>query len=176
MKYFKKGKASGKSSSFLYPITAAKPNVFFVKEKKNILFVRSKSFVSMLKIHLCGRWQLVNKRTFDSSGCFGRATLYPTWPALLSITWLKMQPSAKATWQHRLLQLQLLSSQLLLLLLLLLTGISVSFRFVTRHTHTPTRAHVQHTPTRTHTLARTMCSHWAQMCQIMTCRRVQFIW
>lgn len=27
----------------------------------------------MSKIHLCGRWQLVNKRTFDSSGCFGRA-------------------------------------------------------------------------------------------------------
>lgn len=127
------------------------------KKKENTLklplhFVRGKSFVSMSKIHLCGRWQLVNKRTFDSSGCFGRATLcYPTWPAHLSITWLKIQPSAKATWQHRLLQLQLLSFQLLLLFLLLLTGISVSFRFVTRHTHTHTHTHSSTRAAHTHT-------------------------
>lgn len=120
-------------------------------------FVRGKSFVSMSKIHLCGRWQLVNKRTFDSSGCFGRAPYTPLTPLLTSSSFhhlAQMQPSAKATWQHRSLELHLLS------LLLLFTGISVSFRFVTRHihthTHTLTEAHVQHTLSM---WARTMCSH-----------------
>lgn len=88
---------------FLYQLLPRKPNVFFVKktlahtERLSQHFVRGKSFVSMSKIHLCGRWQLVNKRTFDSSGCFGRAhpqspftpLFCPFWPVLLSITWLK---------------------------------------------------------------------------------------
>lgn len=149
-------------------------------------FVRGKSFVSMSKIHLCGRWQLVNKRTFDSSGCFGRAgSQFPFTPLIVPLLasssfhhLAQMQPSAKATWQHRSLEFHLPS---LLLLLLLFTGISVSFRFVTRHTHTHahTRRNTHWSTRAAHTLsmwARTMCSHWAQMCQIMTCRRVQFIW
>lgn len=85
---------------FLYLVLPRKPNVFFVKKNSQTHthrlsqhFVRGKSFVSMSKIHLCGRWQLVNKRTFDSSGCFGRAPNIPRslpfWPVLLSITWLK---------------------------------------------------------------------------------------
>lgn len=118
-------------------------------------FVRGKSFVSISKIHLCGRWQLVNKRTFDSSGCFGRAgsphTPSPPLRSLLASSSFhhlaQMQPSAKATWQHRSLELHLPS---LLLLLLLFTGISVSFRFVTRHTHT--QAHPLRHTCSTHTV------------------------
>lgn len=121
-------------------------------------FVRGKSFVSMSKIHLCGRWQLVKKEPSTQVAVSDvQAAHAPLIDPFGQFFFPSLGSNAAKCKGHLAASLARIALAIVVVVAVHRHICELPVRHAPHtHAHTPTEAHVQHTLSM---WARTMCSH-----------------